>query len=161
MEAIGNENHPLLHRFPEGILLAVCRGRIFKAPPGLREGHGGDLATKEGLSPKEEAEIKEKEGTRVLQKIKSGDYVIAMDLNQKEFDSISFSSYLENAFVKGRSSLIFLIGGSLGLSDALKARANDSISFGKMTFPHQLSRIMLLEQLYRAFRIAHHEPYHK
>ena len=120
-----------------------------------------DLATKEGLSPKEEAEIKEKEGTRVLQKIKSGDYVIAMDLNQKEFDSISFSSYLENAFVKGRSSLIFLIGGSLGLSDALKARANDSISFGKMTFPHQLSLIMLLEQLYRAFRIAHHEPYHK
>ena len=109
----------------------------------------------------EEKETKEKEGQRVLAKIKPGDYVISLDLNQKEYDSVSFSRHLEEAFVRGGSSLVFLIGGSLGLSKSLKARANDSFSFGPMTFPHQLARVMLLEQLYRAFRIQNGQPYHK
>ena len=120
-----------------------------------------DYPTKDGAGPKEEEEIKNKEGDKVLSRIKPGEYVIALDLNQKEYDSVSFSSHLQDDFVKGGSSLIFLLGGSLGLSDALKKRANESVCFGKMTFPHQLARVMLLEQLYRSFRIAHHEPYHK
>ena len=77
-----------------------------------------DLPTKEGASASEEEETKEKEGQRVLAKIKPGDYVISLDLNQKEYDSVSFSRHLEEAFVRGGSSLVFLIGGSLGLSKA-------------------------------------------
>ena len=120
-----------------------------------------DLPTKEGASVSEAEETKEKEGQRVLAKIKPGDYVISLDLNQKEYDSVSFSRHLGEAFVRGGSSLVFLIGGSLGLSKSLKARANESFSFGPMTFPHQLARVMLLEQLYRAFRIQNGQPYHK
>lgn len=120
-----------------------------------------DFPTLEGASAKEEEATKEKEAKKVLQKIKSSDYVCALDLNQKEYDSPSFSLHLERMLVRGGSNLIFLIGGSLGLSDSLKARANESISISKMTFTHQMSRIILLEQIYRAFKIAHHEPYHK
>ena len=120
-----------------------------------------DLPTKEGASASEEEETKEKEGQRVLAKIKPGDYVISLDLNQKEYDSVSFSRHLEEAFVRGGSSLVFLIGGSLGLSKSLKARANESFSCGPMTLPQQLARVMLLEQLYRAFRIQNGQPYHK
>ncbi len=120
-----------------------------------------DLPTPEGASPATEAAIKEKECKRILEKLKPGDYLVAMDLNKKEYDSVSFSTHLEDLMRRGGSSVNFAIGGSLGLSDELKARANESISFGKMTFPHQLSRVMLLEQLYRAYKISKHEPYHK
>lgn len=120
-----------------------------------------DYPCKDISSEKEESLLKEKEAERVLKYIRPSDYVIAMDLNQKESTSPEFASFLEGAFVKGGASVTFLIGGSLGLADSLKNRANSSLSFGKMTFPHQLARVMLLEQIYRAFRILHHEPYHK
>lgn len=120
-----------------------------------------DFATPKKPSPSLENEIKSKEGAKMLEKIKPTDFVVALDLNQKELDSEGFSVSLEKWMVAGNSAVSFLIGGSLGLSDECKKRANVSVSFGKMTFPHQLARVMLLEQIYRAFKIAHHEPYHK
>ena len=120
-----------------------------------------DYPTPEKASLAQEEEIKDKEGRKMLEKIKPGDFVVALDLNQKEYTSEEFSIQMEKWLVAGRSSLSFLIGGSLGLSDECKKRADVSVSFGKMTFPHQLARVMLLEQIYRAFKIARHEPYHK
>ena len=120
-----------------------------------------DLPTPEKASQAVIEDIKNKEGRAILSKIKPGDFVISMDLNQKEYTSEEFSASLEKWLVRGGSEVSFLIGGSLGLSDECKKRADVSVSFGKLTYPHQLARVMLLEQLYRAFRIAHHEPYHK
>lgn len=120
-----------------------------------------DVAYKEGAGEAIETKVKEEECAKMLAHIKPGDYVCALDLNQKEYDSVSFSNHLQAMFVRGGSTIHFLIGGSLGLSDEAKKRANESISFSKMTFTHQMSRIILSEQLYRAFKIAHHEPYHK
>jgi 23S rRNA (pseudouridine1915-N3)-methyltransferase len=120
-----------------------------------------DLPTPEKASQAVIEDIKSKEGRMILSKIKPGDFVIALDLNQKEYTSEEFSASLEKWLVRGGSEASFLIGGSLGLSDECKKRADVSVSFGKLTYPHQLARVMLLEQLYRAFRIAHHEPYHK
>lgn len=120
-----------------------------------------DFPSKEDASLAMEEQVKEKEAVKVLKLLKSSDYVIALDLNKKEYTSPEFASYLEKSLERGGASITFLIGGSLGLADSLKARSNDAISFGKMTFPHQLARVLLLEQLYRAFRIIHHEPYHK
>ncbi len=120
-----------------------------------------DYPTPEKASLAQEEEIKNKEGRKMLEKIKPGDFVVALDLNQKEYTSEEFSIQMEKWLVAGGSSLSFLIGGSLGLSDECKKRADVSVSFGKMTFPHQLARVMLLEQIYRAFKIARHEPYHK
>ena len=120
-----------------------------------------DIGYKEGAGAKIEAKVKEQEGAKILAKLKPSDYVCALDLGKKEEDSVSFSKHLETMLSRGGSHLSFLIGGSLGLSDELKKRANESLSFSLMTFPHQLSRVILLEQVYRAFRILHHEPYHK
>ena len=120
-----------------------------------------DFPSKDGATVSMEEQVKEKEAERVLKLLKPQDYVISLDLNQKEYESPSFATQMEDWLVKGGSSIAFLIGGSLGLSDSLKKRANASFSFGKMTFPHQLARVMLLEQIYRGFRILHHEPYHK
>ena len=115
----------------------------------------------ENLSEKEETNIKDKECSRLLEKIKPNEYLIALDLNQKEYDSLSFASHIDSLVSNGHSNISFVIGGSLGLSEAMKKRANESMSFGKMTFPHQLARVMFMEQLYRCFRINHHQPYHK
>ena len=104
---------------------------------------------------------KNKEGERVFKLIKDGDYVINLDLNKKEYTSEEFSDYLEDKFVIGKSSLTFIIGGSYGLSDELKKRGNDAISLSKMTFLHQMTRLILLEQIYRAFKIKRNETYHK
>ena len=104
---------------------------------------------------------KNKEGERVLQLIKNGEYLIGLDLNKKEFDSVSFSKYLNDKLVQGGSFISFVIGGSYGLSDELKKRCNDSISLSKMTFLHQMTRLILLEQIYRAFKILRNETYHK
>ncbi len=120
-----------------------------------------DFPTPEKASLAMEEEIKSKEGKKMLEKIKPGDFVVALDLNQKEYTSEEFSAQMEKWLVAGGSSISFLIGGSLGLSDECKKRANVSVCFGKMTFPHQLARVMLLEQIYRSFKIARHEPYHK
>ncbi len=104
---------------------------------------------------------KNTEGERVLKILKPSDYVINLDLNKKEFNSEEFSSYLIKSLEKAGANLTFLIGGSYGLSDELKKRANDAISLSKMTFLHQMTRLVLLEQIYRAFKINAHEIYHK
>ena len=101
------------------------------------------------------------EGERVLSKIKNTDYVINLDLNKKEFDSVEFSKFIESKMVEGGSSLTFVIGGSYGLSQQVKERANYAISLSKMTFLHQMTRLILLEQLYRSFKILNNETYHK
>ena len=121
----------------------------------------GDLPCPEKASPKEMDEIKRKEGQKVLSKLKPSDYLIALDLKGKQYDSVSFAHHIEEKLVQGGASLSFVIGGSLGLSEELLKRANESVCFGLPTFPHQLARVMLLEQLYRSFRILRNEPYHK
>ena len=108
-----------------------------------------------------EEKIKETECDRILNKLSGSDYLVCLDLNGKTFDSISLSKELEKWFSLGGSSIHFVIGGSLGLSEKMKKRANVRWTFSPLTFPHQLARIILEEQLYRAFRISHNEPYHK
>ena len=88
-------------------------------------------------------------------------FVVAMDLNAKQMTSEEFSKFIETQGVMGNSNITFVIGGSLGLSQDVIRRANYKVCFSKMTFPHQLFRVMLLEQVYRAFRIMKNEPYHK
>lgn len=112
-------------------------------------------------SLKEEEIIKRKEGEKVLNKLKDNDFVILLDVYGKEIDSVSFSNYLNNKMIQGVSSFTFVIGGSLGLSEELRKRANEKISLSKMTFTHQFCRVILLEQVYRAFKIIRGETYHK
>ena len=102
----------------------------------------------------------EAESNRVLALVKN-EYLIALDLNQKEMDSVEFSKFLSEKLESNGANISFVIGGSYGLSEALKRRANTSISFSKMTFPHQLARLILLEQIFRAFKILNNETYHK
>ncbi|WP_195972759.1 23S rRNA (pseudouridine(1915)-N(3))-methyltransferase RlmH [Clostridium thermobutyricum] len=120
-----------------------------------------DEKTPDNASEKEEQLIKEKEGKQILSKIKENAFVIAMDLGGKNLTSEEFSKFIEQNGVMGNSNIVFLIGGSLGLSDEVKKRANYKLCFSNMTFPHQLFRVMLLEQIYRGFRIMKNEPYHK
>ncbi|MCI6277406.1 MAG: 23S rRNA (pseudouridine(1915)-N(3))-methyltransferase RlmH [Clostridium sp.] len=120
-----------------------------------------DEKTPDNASEKEELQIKEKEGIQILSKIKDNAYVIAMDLKGKTLSSEEFSSFIDNCGIQGNSNLVFIIGGSLGLSKDVLNRANYKLCFSKMTFPHQLFRVMLLEQIYRGFRIMKGEPYHK
>ena len=120
-----------------------------------------DEKTPDNASEKEEDAIKEKEGQAILNKIKDNMFVIAMDLAGKHLTSKEFADYIENLGVIGNSNIAFIIGGSLGISKGVLARANYKLCFSKMTFPHQLFRVMLLEQIYRGFRIIKGEPYHK
>lgn len=103
---------------------------------------------------------KNEEGDRVLKLIKN-EYLIGLDLNKKEPTSEEFASFLQVKLVEGGSNVSFVIGGSYGLSDALKERCNSSISLSKLTFLHQMTRLILLEQIYRAFKILNNETYHK
>ncbi|MDO4620056.1 MAG: 23S rRNA (pseudouridine(1915)-N(3))-methyltransferase RlmH [Lachnospiraceae bacterium] len=120
-----------------------------------------DEKTPDGASEVVCEKIKDKEGERILGKLHDQDYCIALAINGKARDSVAFSEHLSDLMQSGKSSFAFVIGGSLGLSDAVLARANEQISFSKMTFPHQLMRVILTEQLYRAFRIMNGQPYHK
>lgn len=120
-----------------------------------------DYPAKEKDSPKENELTKERESEKILAKLKPNDFVVLLDLNKKEYDSVAFSSLLSDWFRFGKSHIIFIIGGSLGLSESLRKRGNASISLSKMTFTHQMTRVLLLEQIYRAFKIANNEPYHK
>ena len=106
-------------------------------------------------------QIKEKEGSRLLAKIKEQEYVILLDLRGRMYSSEEMSHQLSQAMLFVKSDFTFVIGGSLGVSEEVKQRANEVWCFSKMTFPHQLMRVILLEQIYRAFKIMHHEPYHK
>ena len=120
-----------------------------------------DEKTPDNASIKEELQIKEKEGEKILAKINDNAYVIALDLHGKMISSEELADFIAECGVKGNSHLVFVIGGSLGLSQQVLARANYKLCFSKMTFPHQLFRVMLLEQIYRGFRINNNEPYHK
>ena len=120
-----------------------------------------DEKAPENLSETQMMQIKDKEGDRILAKIKDQEYVIALAIEGKNPSSEAFAQKIENLGIQGKSQLVFVIGGSLGLSPSVMQRSNAQISFGKMTFPHQLMRVMLTEQIYRAFRIIHNQPYHK
>jgi 23S rRNA (pseudouridine1915-N3)-methyltransferase len=120
-----------------------------------------DEKTPDNASEKEELQIKEKEGAAILRLLKDNMHVIALDLKGKMLSSEELSKYVENCGIQGESNIAFIIGGSLGLSAEVLKRADFSISFSKMTFPHQLMRVILLEQLYRGYRIMSGEPYHK
>jgi 23S rRNA (pseudouridine1915-N3)-methyltransferase len=112
-------------------------------------------------SPADELQVMEKEGESILAKIADGDYVIAMEVEGKMLDSVELSRHLMRTFDGGHSTVDFIIGGSLGLSEAVKRRADFGLSFSRMTFPHQMARVLLLEQIYRSFKIANNETYHK
>lgn len=120
-----------------------------------------DEKTPDGAGWASENQIKEKEGMRILSKIPSDAYVIALAIEGNMPDSIQLSKKMEQLAVRGVFHIVFVIGGSLGLSESVLERAEEWLSFSKMTFPHQMMRVILLEQIYRSYRIMNHEPYHK
>ncbi|VSO60672.1 rRNA large subunit methyltransferase [Streptococcus pneumoniae] len=120
-----------------------------------------DEKTPDKASESENQKILEIEGQRILSKIADRDFVIVLAIEGKIFFSEEFSKQLEETSIKGFSTLTFIIGGSLGLSSSVKNRANLSVSFGRLTLPHQLMRLVLVEQIYRAFTIQQGFPYHK
>jgi 23S rRNA (pseudouridine1915-N3)-methyltransferase len=120
-----------------------------------------DEKTPENASEAQNNQIMAKEGERIQAKIGSRDYVIVLAIEGKQFPSEEFSQKLEAIAVNGYSDITFIIGGSLGLSKAIKQRANLNMSFGLLTLPHQLMRLVLIEQIYRAFMIQQGSPYHK
>ncbi len=120
-----------------------------------------DEKTPDRASEAEERQIKEKEGRRILDQIKDGAYVIALAIDGEPLSSEQLAARLDKLGVSGQSQIVMVIGGSLGLSDEVLRRADYKLSFSKMTFPHQLMRVVLLEQIYRSYRIICGEPYHK
>ena len=120
-----------------------------------------DEKAPEELSELEMIQVKQKEGERILAKISQDTYVIALAINGKMQSSEELADTLDKLATYGKSKIAFIIGGSLGLSEEVLKRANEKLSFSKMTFPHQLMKLILVEQIYRAFRINRNEPYHK
>ncbi|MFD2209499.1 23S rRNA (pseudouridine(1915)-N(3))-methyltransferase RlmH [Virgibacillus halophilus] len=120
-----------------------------------------DEKAPENMSDAEATEVKRKEGERILAHIPADMYVITLEINGKMLTSEQFAAKLDELTTYGKSKIALVIGGSLGLSDAVLKRSDFALSFSKMTFPHQLMRLILLEQVYRAFRIVRGEPYHK
>ena len=120
-----------------------------------------DEKTPEGASETVELQIKEKEGQRILSLIRDDAYVIALAIEGKMLDSEELAERIEKLGVSGISHIVFVIGGSLGLSAQVMKRADYALSFSRMTFPHQLMRVILLEQIYRSYRIVNGVPYHK
>ena len=119
-----------------------------------------DSKVKDNPNQSDISKAKNEEGDRVLKLLKN-DYLIGLDMNKIEFTSEDFAEFLQKKMVEGGSNISFVIGGSYGLSDALKTRCNTSISLSKLTFLHQMTRLILLEQIYRAFKILNNETYHK
>lgn len=120
-----------------------------------------DEQAPENLSETQMIQVKEKEGQRLLGKVKETDFVITLEIQGKLVSSEELSKTIATQMVRGKSHFVFVIGGSLGLSDAVMKRSNYAISFGRITYPHQLMRLVLTEQIYRSFRIMKGEPYHK
>ncbi len=112
------------------------------------------------LSIADEERVKTREGERILKAL-SNEYVVLLDIQGKQYDSVGFSKFMEDLALRGRSSLVFIIGGSLGVSQAVRDRADFSWSFSKLTFTHGLMRVMLVEQIYRAVKISEGGAYHK
>ncbi|MBF0714209.1 23S rRNA (pseudouridine(1915)-N(3))-methyltransferase RlmH [Gemella sp. GH3] len=118
----------------------------------------------EKVKVENDSEIKiamNKEGENILSKIKDSQYVITLEILGKVFSSEELAKEINNLAIRGNSDVVFVIGGSYGLSDSVKCRSNLSLSFSKMTFPHQLMRVILLEQVYRSYRIINNQSYHK
>ena len=120
-----------------------------------------DEKTKDNASSKEEEIIKNREGERILSKLKDDAYIFTLEINGKNLSSEKLAEEINNLGINGQSYIQFVIGGSIGLSKAVTDKANYHLSFSAMTFPHQLMRVILLEQIYRCFRIINNEPYHK
>ena len=133
-------------------LSRYCKLAILELPDEKTPDHASKLV---------EEQIKQKEGERILKALKDDAYVIALAIEGKQPDSVELSEDLAKLAVDGYSHIVFVIGGSLGLSKEVLARANRKLSFSRLTFPHQLMRVILLEQIYRAYRIQNGEPYHK
>lgn len=121
----------------------------------------GDEPIPDHASENMEALIKDKEAKKIVDKIKKDDYVIVLDLHGRQLDSIELSKHIEECMLHGRSTIDFVIGGSLGLGKDIIERANLRLCFSKMTFPHQLMKLILMEQIYRSFKIMKNETYHK
>ncbi|SHJ78509.1 23S rRNA (pseudouridine1915-N3)-methyltransferase [Anaerobranca californiensis DSM 14826] len=133
-------------------LSSYCKLNIIEIP---------DERTPDNASPSEEEYIKEREGEKIIAKIRDGSYVIPLALTGKMLSSEELAEKMNKLAISGNSHVTFVIGGSLGLSNSVLQRGNFQLSFSRMTFPHQLMRLILLEQIYRGFRINRGEPYHK
>ncbi|CAM3218788.1 23S rRNA (pseudouridine(1915)-N(3))-methyltransferase RlmH [Vagococcus fessus] len=133
-------------------LTKYCKFEIIEVP---------DEKAPETLSETEMIQLKEREGQKILSKIGEGDYVFALAINGKDYTSEEFADAIDKVTVAGKSTISFVIGGSLGLSPEVLKRSNQQISFGRVTYPHQLMRLILSEQVYRCFRIIHGHAYHK
>ena len=120
-----------------------------------------DEKAPENLSQKDIEIIKNKEGERIIKKLPQSSYIIALTIDGKQLSSEELSEKMEDLMLGGISDITFIIGGSLGLSDEVISKSKYKLSFSKMTFPHQLMRLILLEQVYRGFKIMRNEPYHK
>ena len=120
-----------------------------------------DEKTPDGASEIVEENIREKEGERILKLIKEDAYVITLEISGKMITSEELADRIETLGIQGKSHLVFVIGGSIGLGREVLRRSDYALSFSKMTFPHQLMRVILLEQIYRSYRIINGEPYHK
>ncbi|MEC5425116.1 23S rRNA (pseudouridine(1915)-N(3))-methyltransferase RlmH [Virgibacillus sp. C22-A2] len=120
-----------------------------------------DEKAPETMSEAEMVEVKRKEGERILTTINQDTYVITLEINGKMLSSEQLAAKMDELATYGKSKVAFVIGGSLGISEEVQKRSNLALSFSKMTFPHQVMRLILLEQVYRAFRINRGEPYHK
>lgn len=120
-----------------------------------------DEKTTEDASDKEIAMVKDAEGLRILSKIKDTQYVITLEIQGQMLTSEALAKHMNHLALIGKSNMVFVIGGSLGLSEAVLKRSDYALSFSKMTFPHQLMKLILVEQIYRGYRINRGEPYHK
>lgn len=120
-----------------------------------------DEKTPDKASETEEAQVRQREAARILKAVRDNAYCIALTIDGKKRDSVNLATHIEQLGLSGKSNLVFVIGGSLGLHDSVVQRADETLSFSELTFPHQLMRVILLEQIYRCFRIMNNEPYHK
>ena len=133
-------------------LSKYCKLEIIEVP---------DEKTPDNASALVEEQIRAKEGERLLKYMKEGAYVVTLEINGKQLTSEQFADKIETLGIQGISHIIFVIGGSIGLGQEVLTKSNYALSFSKMTFPHQLMRVVLLEQIYRSYRIINGEPYHK
>ena len=120
-----------------------------------------DEKTSEKASEKEEEIVRQREGERIIKNIPDGAYVVSLAIGGKEYSSVEFAENINRLMVDGESHIVIIIGGSIGLSSEVLENSDGRVSFSRMTFPHQLMRVILLEQVYRSFRIIKGEPYHK
>lgn len=120
-----------------------------------------DEKTPDQASENVERQIRQKEGERILRYVKDDAYVFTLEIGGTMLNSVAFAKKMETLGIQGKSHLIFIIGGSIGLGEEVLRRSDYALSFSKMTFPHQLMRVILLEQVYRGYRIIEGAPYHK